>query len=213
MNTKLTQYLYFGNLPVDEPQYRDSKFLGLALNPEHNREIRHDIRKTLPFEMESIIKIQSQDVFEHISPLELVPILNDIFRVLMKGGVFRLSVPDYKSPYYLERCVFDERGVILADLRMGGSVGYDRKAKRRVIEFLPNGNSHVWFPTYNKILDLISNSDINKCQKIVFYHHFFEDGSYINNTYPDDEMPVKRAPPHDLRAGGRPLSIIVDFIK
>jgi SAM-dependent methyltransferase len=120
-------YLYLGNLPMDEPQYKKGRFIGLALNPTHDREIMHDIRNKFPFADESVSKIQSQDVFEHIEQRGLIPIFDEIYRILKKDGVFRLSVPDYNSPYYRKRCVYDQDGNILADLRMGGAVSYEKK--------------------------------------------------------------------------------------
>lgn len=205
--------LYLGNLPVDEPQYKRSSFIGLALHPTHDREIKHDLRNKFLFADESVSKIQSQDVFEHIEPSCLIPIFDELYRILKKDGVFRLSVPDYNSPYYRKRCVYDQDGNILADLRMGGTVGYDKKAKLRTVKFLPDGNSHVWFPTYDDLNDLISQSKISKVSSITFHHAYINKESYIVNSFIENEMPVKRMPPFDNRANGGPLSIIVDFVK
>lgn len=207
------KYLYFGNLTAGERQYASGRFVGLALVPQHGREIRHDAREKLPVPDNSVEKIQSQDVFEHLPYDELPAILDDIHRALKPGGIFRLSLPDYGSPFLLKRCVFDEQGNILADLRMGGRVAWDRKAKRRKVEFLPDGNAHLWFPTWELVWGLIRRSTIEHCAAVRFHHYFVNRNEYVMLDYPEEEMFVMRAPPHDQRAGGLPISLIVDFVK
>lgn len=206
-------YLYFGNLTTVERQFASGRFMGLALAPQHSQEIRHDARDPLPVADDSVAKIQSQDVFEHLPYDSLPAILDDIHRALMPGGIFRLSLPDYGSPFLLKRCVFDEHGNILADLRMGGSVGWDRKGKRRRTEFQPNGNAHLWFPTWELVWGLIRRSKLEHCAEIRFHHYFVNRDEYVMQDYPEAEMFVMRAPPHDKRAGGLPISLIVDFVK
>lgn len=206
-------YLYFGNLTTGERQFASGRFMGLALFPQHSQEIRHDAREPLPVADGSVAKIQSQDVFEHLPYDSLPAILDDIHRALKPGGIFRLSLPDYGSPFLLKRCVFDEEGNILADLRMGGSVAWDRKGKRRRVEFQPHGNAHLWFPTWELVWGLIRRSKLEHCAEIRFHHYFVNRDEYVMQDYPEDEMFVMRAPPHDKRAGGLPISLIVDFVK
>lgn len=207
------KYLYFGNLTPVERQFSSGKFVGLALEPQHDREIRHDARDPLPVPDSSVVKVQSQDVFEHIEYDKLPPILDDIYRVLAPSGTFRLSLPDYNSPFLLSRCVFDEAGNVLADLRMGGSVRFDKKTKSRTVEFLGNGNAHVWFPTYPQVTDLIASSRLSECSRIEFYHYFESRDRFTCREIPDPELFVMRAPPNDMRAKGAPISLVVDFIK
>ena len=189
------------------------RFVGLALTPTHRREIRHDAREPLPVADNSVEKIQSQDVFEHLKYESLPAVLDEIHRVLAPSGTFRLSVPDYHSPLVLSRCVFDENGGVIADLRMGGSVRYDAETKRRKVEFLPDGGAHLWFPTYQKVQALIARSRIGQCSAITFHHYFLNRKDHVVRDFPENEMFVKRAPPHDGRAGGLPVSIIIDFVK
>jgi predicted SAM-dependent methyltransferase len=82
----MEQYLYFGSLGLHERQYQVPNFTGLALAPQHDREMRHDATAALPFGDAAIAKIQSQDVFEHL-PFEKVPfVLDEVHRVLKPGG-------------------------------------------------------------------------------------------------------------------------------
>lgn len=113
-------FVYFGNLLPREKQYQSGLFYALALAPKFDRDLLHDARNIMPFSDRSIKGFQSQDVFEHI-PYEKVPrILDDIFRCLRDGGIFRLSVPDYNSPLLRKRSAYDAEGNILCDLAMGG---------------------------------------------------------------------------------------------
>src|SRR5438128_793923 len=87
-------YLYFGSLGPHERQFQVPNFIGLALEPAHDREIRHNLTDPLPYPDASIARIQAQDVLEHL-PFDKVPlVLDEIYRVLKPGGTFRLSVPD-----------------------------------------------------------------------------------------------------------------------
>ncbi len=207
------KHLYFGNLTVGERQYQSGLFVGLALFPQHDREVAHDARDPLPVPDGSVEKIQSQDVFEHIPYDELPPILDDIHRALAPGGLFRLSVPDYRSSMLRRRCAFDENGNVLADLRMGGAVRFDRKTKKRIVEFAGNGNAHLWFPTYELVRDLISRSKLSQCQEVRFWHYNIDLEQAVTDAFPEEDMFVMRAPPNDMRSNGKPISIIVDCRK
>jgi hypothetical protein len=81
------------------------------------------------------------------------------------------------------------------------------------VEFLGDGNAHVWFPTYQSVCALVDRSDLRKCRRIAFYHYFIDSDRYVTDPIPENEMFVMRAPPNDMRAGGRPISIVADFQK
>ena len=99
--------VYFGSLPVDEYQYSEADFVGLALQPSHERELQHDLHDPLPFEDESVEKLHAQDVLEHLQIEKVSSIFDEIYRVLVPGGVFRLSVPDYRC--LVEKAVVYDR--------------------------------------------------------------------------------------------------------
>ena len=205
-------YLYFGALGPHERQYQIPNFIGLALEPAHAREVRHDLTAALAYDDNSIAKIQAQDVLEHL-PFDRVPfVLDEIYRVLKPGGVFRLSVPDYRSPVHRRRSVYDWRGRVTGDLLMGAEPYFDSTTGDARIRFSGNGEAHLWFPRYELITHLVLKSEIRKAQ-IHFYQGFVDDHSYLCEPLPEDEMFVQRAAPHDRRAGGAPTSIIADFVK
>lgn len=209
----MEQYLYFGSLGPHERQYQVPNFIGLALEPAHEREIRHDATAALPFADATIAKVQSQDVFEHL-PLEKVPfVLDEVYRVLKPGGVFRLSVPDYRSPVLKRRSVYDWRGRVTGDLLMGATTYLDEATGDARVRFSEDGHAHIWFPRYELVTHLILKSQIRKSSEIKFYQGFLDDHSFLCEPIPENEMFVQRAAPHDRRAGGAPVSIVVDFIK
>ncbi|WP_159074814.1 methyltransferase domain-containing protein [Polynucleobacter difficilis] len=204
--------IYFGNLFPSEPQYQSNEFYGLALHPKFEKDIQHNLNSRLPFEDNSLEKIQSQDVIEHIPYDNNIAILDDVYRALKPGGIFRLSAPDYCCPLLKMRSVYDCYGNLLADLGMGASVSSSCNSIVLITQPM-NGDGHIWYPTHEKLLALILTSKIRMCQSIVFHHYWRSDGTFTANSFDDLGMPVLRAPPHDSRANGKPISIIVDFIK
>ena len=209
----MDKYLYYGNLGKVEEQYTIPNFIGLALFPNHDREIKHDAKDKLPFSSGTIKKIQSQDVFEHL-PVECLPIVfDDIYDVLCDEGVFRLSLPDYRSPHLKQRSIYNACGEIIADLlpALRESVTYDETAQKisRVSK-----EGHLWFPKYEIVLDLIVKSNIRFCKNIVFYQGFKDDSNYVLTPIPENGMYVKRCYPNDPRCSNKqPLSLVFDFIK
>jgi SAM-dependent methyltransferase len=57
---------------------------------------RHDVKKGLPFADESVSCIYSSHAFEHFSWAESLAIAKECFRVLRRGGVLRVVVPDLR---------------------------------------------------------------------------------------------------------------------
>lgn len=205
--------LYFGHLIQNEPQFHSGEFIGLSLAPRHDREIKHDLYEPLPVKDGTVSKIQSQDVFEHLEYETLPDLLNEVFRALCLGGIFRLSVPDYRSPVLTARSVYDVAGNVIADIVMGNTPKPNKDRTGIAVENVGGGGAHLWFPTYEKVLELIVRSEIRKSSKIEFHHCFKTKSDFIKNEFKDLGMPVSRRPPVDMRAGGKPISIIVDFVK
>ena len=205
--------VYFGSLPVDEYQYSEADFVGLALQPSHERELQHDLHDPLPFEDESVEKLHAQDVLEHLQIEKVSSIFDEIYRVLVPGGVFRLSVPDYRSPLLRRRSVYDHNGRVVGDMMMGAYIHYDVSSHTAKARFSKNGDAHIWFPTYEVVNELILQSRLRLCRTIEFWHYIHFDGTSVVRDFPHLEMPVKRCPPRDMRSGGKPISIIVDFAK
>lgn len=206
------RYLYFGNLLPYEKQYVSGMFAGLALVPRYANDIRHDARDPLPFADGSVPGFQSQDVFEHFEYSSVPRVLDEIYRCLRPGGLFRLSRPDYNSPLLRGRAVYDDEGRILCDVAMGGRLAC-KLNERVTVSFPAGGDAHVWFPTYDGLLRLLIASDIRRCASIEVHHAWFSRHEYVCKPFDQSLMPVQRSPPSDMRAGGKPVSLVVDFVK
>ena len=189
--------LYAGDVP-DSKNY--AEWIGLSLKRNDNRHIQHDLRNRLPFPDCSIEAFQSEDVFEHIHYDELLPIINDIYRVLKPNGLFRLSLPDFRCDVLYERSIKNERGEIIFDPDGGGT-------------FEKPG--HLWFPRIELVRELIEKSLFQQNGSIEYLHYTKEDGTYVTNNIDYSKGYVQRTPDHDKRVMEpyRPMSIVVDMIK
>jgi predicted SAM-dependent methyltransferase len=200
--------LYAGDLP-DMPEYRCKQIVGLSLTQDDKWHIRHDVTQPLPLLDESVDTYQSEDVFEHIDYEKLPAAIAEIYRVLKKGGLFRLSVPDYRCDVLLNRSVKDSEGNIVFD--PGGGGGYRRRffiaGKKMVVN-----RGHVWFPRYEDVARLL---EVAKFSSVEFLHYYDEDGTPHTNPIDYAKGFVKRTPDNDARVSSpfRPMSIVVDCVK
>jgi predicted SAM-dependent methyltransferase len=62
-----------------------------------NIDINHDMRNPLPFAGESVDFIYNEHFMEHLTVPEGLRVIKDFMRVLKKGGVLRISVPDLEK--------------------------------------------------------------------------------------------------------------------
>ena len=192
-------YLYAGDIhPMKE--YRE--YIGLSLRQRNKNHIKHNVLKKYPLEDNSIDRYQSEDVFEHINYEQLPGVINEIYRVLKKGSLFRLSLPDYSCDILYERSQKNENGEIVFD-SFGGGKFVDGK--------VINGG-HVWFPTYINVKELLEKTDF---KFFTFLHYYDETGKGITNKIDYSKGFVMRTPDNDDRVKNpyRPLSLVVDCIK
>lgn len=191
--------LYAGDIP-ENGLY--DKFIGLSVNKSDFRHIKHDVTKKMPLEDESVDIYQSEDVFEHIEKNKIPSIINEIYRVLKPGGVFRLSLPDYRCDILYDRSVKDTNGQILFDPEGGG--GFENG---KVV----NGG-HLWFPIYEEVVRILEKTNF---QIIKFYHYYDSEGKGITKPIDYSIAHVMRTPDFDNRISNpyRPMSIVVDCIK
>lgn len=200
--------LYAGDVP-DMPEYRTRQLVGLSLVQEDKWHIRHDVTKPLPIPDESVDLYQSEDVFEHIEYERLPATISEIYRILKKGGLFRLSLPDYRCDVLVERSVKDADGNIIFD--PGGGGAFKRRppifGKKKVVK-----GGHVWFPLYENIVELFNNT---RFSSVEFLHYYDESGVPHTNPIDYSKGFVKRTPDNDERVSHpfRPMSIVVDCIK
>jgi predicted SAM-dependent methyltransferase len=192
-------FLYAGDVPQD---FNYNKYVGLSLTQSDFRHVRHDVTEAIPLPDNCVDIYQSEDVFEHIDPRKLPSVINEIHRVLKRGGLFRLSLPDYRCNMLHERAVKDEQGNIVFDPDGGGDY-IDGK--------VVNGG-HVWFPVYETVKEMLASTLFTN---ICFYQYYDEDGNGVTNAIDYSLGHVMRTPDHDHRVQDpyRPMSIVVDCRK
>lgn len=189
--------LYAGDIPGDK-NYEN--VIGLSITKSDRRHIYHDITFPIPLKDNSVNSYQSEDVFEHIEYDKLTAVIDEIYRILKPGGVFRLSVPDYGSDILINRSEKDEYGNIIFDPGGGGT---------------RENPGHLWFPNYKLVSNLLNKTLFARNGKITFLHHYNEDGSFELKNIDYSIGFVKRTPDNDSRVKHprRPLSLVVDLLK
>lgn len=196
-------YLYAGDIIFYNQSYK--KFIGLSLTQNNQFHIKHDV--THPFSLPDccVDIFQSEDVFEHIEYAKLFQVINEIFRVLKVGGIFRLSMPDYRCDVLIKRSLKDDFGNILFDSGGGG-----KYVNGKVI-----GGGHLWFPKFETVSYLLNNTRFASKGRIVFHHYYESEDRFVLNPIDYKIGFVKRTPDHDSRIQNprRPMSIVVDCIK
>ena len=189
--------LYAGDVPALK-QYNN--WIGLSLHQQNYQHIKHDITYPFPLPDNSVDAFQSEDVFEHIRYDKLLPVINEIFRVLRPNGLFRLSMPDYGCDVLRERSEFDESGNPLFDPGGGGT---------------RENPGHVWFPRIDAVRNLLNQSAFARHGKIDYRHYYNMDGSPVISPVDYANGHVLRTPDFDKRVGSpyRPMSMIIDLVK
>lgn len=203
MNAKRSDpLLYAGNLSPKLWQY-DHGYIGLALNPRYDRDIKQDMTQPLEFEDECAERFQCEDVFEHLPYEKLPAVFEEVYRVLKPGGLFRLSVPDYRCPYLLKRSVYDSAGRIVYDPGGTGRLN----SQMQVV----NGG-HVWFPTIETVRSLYERSPFREPRYLEYWD---ETGNPVKHPIDYSLGHIQRTSQHDRRVKdeGIPMSIVVDAIK
>ena len=189
--------LYAGDVPA---QKEYDQVVGLSLTRNDHNHIRHDITKPFPLADNTVDSFQAEDVFEHIQYEKLLPVINEIFRILKPGGLFRLSLPDYGCDVLQNRCVKNEKGCILFDPGGGGT---------------PDNPGHVWFPRTDALRHLLEKTKFHKSATIEFLHYYNMDGTFVTKPIDYKKGHIMRTPDFDKRVKSphRPMSLVVDLTK
>lgn len=197
-------FLYAGDIGI-HTKNGPVPFIGLSLTQFDRWHIKHDVRHGLQLSDNSVSIYQSEDVFEHLEYDELLPVINEVFRVLKPGGLFRLSLPDYRCDILENRALKDESGKIIYDPGGGGSYH-----EGRVIE-----GGHLWFPIIELVTNLMQKSDFMANGKIDFLHYYDANSNSITKTIDHSKGVVSRTPDFDKRVQEprRAMSIVIDAYK
>lgn len=97
--TKDPIYLNLGGGSNCHPRVGYENYISVDLNPPREGwAVRHDIRDPIPLPDGSVNRILSEDFMEHIRPEKIKELLAECFRLLKRGGMMRIGVPDYNNP-------------------------------------------------------------------------------------------------------------------
>ncbi|MER9358561.1 methyltransferase domain-containing protein [Mesorhizobium sp. M0500] len=190
--------LYAGRLTRNLPQF--DTHIGLTPYSPSPRNINHDVTQPMPLR-ECIDIYQSEDVFEHVAYEKLPQIFAHIHTVLKPGGLFRMSVPDYRFDVYRDRSVQD-----------GDRFVFDPVGGGRYENGVVTGGGHLWFPTYESVTALAAASPFSKWEVLEGYD---PDGNAIIKPVDESYGRVLRTSYRDPRVASRPrpLSMIMDLWK
>jgi SAM-dependent methyltransferase len=202
-------YLYLGDISIQRREYTKKNVIGLSITPEeqwHNKyHISHNVINPIPLKNNTVDIVQSEDVMEHIEYHLLKDSINEIYRILKPGGLFRLSLPDYNCDILYNRSEKDTNRNIIFDKGGGGT--YDIINKKVI-----NGG-HVWFPTFNSVESLLNTTEFSNDK--IYYLHYYNNNIPITKTIDYKKGYVSRTPDNDNRVKNpyRPMSIVVDCYK
>lgn len=150
--------LYAGDI-CDDVHMKDKNLYGLSITKADKKHILHDITYNYPLPDNCIASYQAEDVLEHIALEKVIPVINEIYRILKPGAIFRICLPDYYSPYLKKVSMMDINGNIIYDPTGGGVYGKNG---------VENGG-HMWFPNYHKVKEILKQTKFKKIE-FVCYH-------------------------------------------
>jgi predicted SAM-dependent methyltransferase len=75
----------------------DPSWVNVDLNPINKSILKIDLRKKLPFEDGSFKYAYSSHVLEHLTTVEAENLIDEVYRIMKPGGVFRILVPDLET--------------------------------------------------------------------------------------------------------------------
>lgn len=73
--------------------YPQTGYINIDINIRHKPDVLRDVRKGLPFDTNSIDVVMANHFLEHLYREELLDLIEEIYRVLIPGGIFSFLVP------------------------------------------------------------------------------------------------------------------------
>ena len=102
MNTDITPHLFISRIPLAPFVLRKFKLMSEHRYQQHRKGIFKPLvymklTKPLPLPSESVEAVFSCHVLEHLFQDEILPLIEEIKRILIPGGVCRVVVPDLEK--------------------------------------------------------------------------------------------------------------------
>jgi predicted SAM-dependent methyltransferase len=123
-----------------------NKFIDGWINVDiisHPKIFKHDLRKPLPFNNDSVDFFFSEHFFEHLEKSEGFLLLKEIYRCLKPGGVSRITVPD------LDLLV---KSYVENNLKTYSNIGLNVKTKCDLINIGMRGWGHKYLYDKEELL-------------------------------------------------------------
>lgn len=155
--------LYAGDI-MDDVHLSKENLYGLSIATNDDKHILHDITRPYPLPDNCITSYESECVFELIGEENVINALNEIYRILKPGGLLRITVPDYYSPYLRMRSMKTHDGRILYDAGETYAIKYGKDG-------LVGGS--IWFTNYDVMMEKLKKTRFSRYDWLCYYS---EDG-------------------------------------
>lgn len=102
INTDITPHIWIAKIPFLAYVFYKFKLINHERYVQHStgsfKKLKYlNLCNPLPYKDESLDAIFSSHVFEHLFLDEVTPLINECYRVLKKGGICRVIVPDLEK--------------------------------------------------------------------------------------------------------------------
>jgi hypothetical protein len=186
--------------------------LGQLLRPKLNcifdKEIKYgDIVKGLPIADESVDGLFCSHVLEHLSYADFSTALNNSYRYLKKGAIFRIVVPDLE--WYVRQYVQSkqsssslEKARASSTFMKGTCLGLEesRMTLRRRLSGAFGGSGHRWMWDYDGLSTALAD-------------HGFADIKRFTQGHSEDEMFLRPERDHQFGSRDNPYGLAVECRK
>lgn len=147
----------------------------------------HNLLKPLPFRDESIACIYAGEVWEHFEYSDAVRLTGECFRVLARGGVLRLCVPD--GPTFWQRYLdlyheqlAKNRAERTAKPLRGHVKLYFREIATRRIWLGSMGHTHKWQFDEVQLIELLEASGFTAVDRMRFHQSRIPDVANVERS-------------------------------
>ena len=127
-----------------------------------------DIVKGLPVQSESCTGVYCSHVLEHLSLEDFRKALQNSYRILRSGGIFRLVLPDleYSIKKYIDNPSDDAALTFMKET----SLGYERRScgLKGVVYSLLGNSQHLWMWDYKSIESELRNAGFIEIRRARF---------------------------------------------
>lgn len=206
LNLNKNIYLYHGEIcDYDKRiQVTNKNFIGLCNYKDDFNHIQFDVKNKHDLPDNVISIYQSEEMLMKYDKNTVIDIINDIHRILINNGLFRLSLPDYNCDVLRNRSILGDNDEVVFDKTIGGQ--YDEENNRIIKQGIE------WYPTYDVVKDLLDKTNFEVFDAL---HYYTDKDNFVCSNIDYSLGLVNRTPDYDQRINDpyRPMSIVIDCYK